>query len=89
MAVLDWMMPGMDGVEVCRAVRKRSEAPYIYIIFLTAKGQKSEIVEGLEAGPDDYLLQIPCLNHDEASHIIKPTDKDQFKCDYGPQCINK
>lgn len=55
MAILDWMMPGMDGVEVCREVRKRSEAPYIYIIFLTAKGQKSEVVEGLEAGADDYL----------------------------------
>ena len=55
MAILDWMMPGMDGVEVCRQVRKRSEVPYVYIIFLTAKGQKSEIVEGLEAGADDYL----------------------------------
>jgi len=55
MAILDWMMPGMDGVEVCRQVRKRGEAPHIYIIFLTAKGQKSEIVEGLEAGADDYL----------------------------------
>jgi two-component system cell cycle response regulator len=57
MVILDWMMPGMDGVEVCRQVRKRREAPYIYIIFLTAKGQKSEIVEGLEAGADDYLAK--------------------------------
>lgn len=37
LALLDWMMPGMDGVEVCRQVRQSSQAPYVYIVMLTAK----------------------------------------------------
>jgi two-component system cell cycle response regulator len=57
LAVLDWMMPEMDGVEVCRAVRKLAREPYIYIILLTAKEQQDEIVEGLEAGADDYITK--------------------------------
>src|SRR5580704_9127187 len=57
LAVLDWMMPEMDGVEVCRAVRKLGREPYIYIILLTAKERQDEIVEGLEAGADDYITK--------------------------------
>jgi diguanylate cyclase (GGDEF)-like protein len=51
------MMPGMSGVEVCRQVRRQPEEPYIYVILLTAKGQKQDIVEGLDAGADDYLTK--------------------------------
>jgi len=57
MAVLDWMMPEMDGVQVCRAVRRRRREPYVYILLLTAKTQKEEIVEGMDAGADDYLAK--------------------------------
>jgi len=57
LAILDWMMPGMDGVQVCREVRKRKGRPYVYILLLTAKGQKRDIVAGLEAGADDYLTK--------------------------------
>ncbi len=57
LAILDWMMPGMDGVEVCRKVRQRDAEPYIYILLVTAKGQKQDIIEGLEAGADDYLTK--------------------------------
>jgi len=57
LAVLDWMMPEMDGVEVCRAVRKLAREPYIYIILLTAKERQNDIVEGLEAGADDYITK--------------------------------
>ena len=57
LAILDWMMPGMDGLQVCREVRKRNKEPYVYILLLTAKGQKEEIVEGIEAGADDYLTK--------------------------------
>ena len=56
-AVLDWMMPGMDGVQVCREVRRAGDEPYTYILLLTAKTQKEEIVEGMEAGADDYLTK--------------------------------
>jgi diguanylate cyclase (GGDEF)-like protein len=57
LAILDWMMPGMDGIEVCRAVRQRVEAPYVYVILLTAKHQKTDVIMGLEAGADDYIIK--------------------------------
>ncbi len=57
LAILDWMMPGMDGVEICREVRRRVEVPYTYILLLTAKTQKEDIVAGMEAGADDYLTK--------------------------------
>jgi diguanylate cyclase (GGDEF)-like protein len=57
LAILDWIMPGMDGVEVCREVRKRNKKPYIYILMLTAKVRKQDIVESLESGADDYLIK--------------------------------
>jgi two-component system, cell cycle response regulator len=56
-AILDWMMPGMDGVEVCRKVRQRGQEPYIYLLLLTTKGRKENIIEGLDAGADDYLTK--------------------------------
>ena len=57
LAILDWMMPGRDGLDICRSVRQRKGRPYIYIILLTARGQKDDIVEGLEAGADDYVTK--------------------------------
>jgi CheY-like chemotaxis protein len=57
LAVLDWMMPEMDGAEVCRRVREQSGDKYIYLILLTARGQKKDVVAGLEAGADDYLVK--------------------------------
>jgi diguanylate cyclase (GGDEF)-like protein len=57
LAILDWMMPGRDGIDICRNVRQRKGRPYIYILLLTARGQKEDIVEGLEAGADDYVTK--------------------------------
>jgi diguanylate cyclase (GGDEF)-like protein len=57
LAVLDWVMPGLDGVQVCREVRKRADAPYTYLVLLTGQGGKHEMVGGLVAGADDYLLK--------------------------------
>jgi diguanylate cyclase (GGDEF)-like protein len=57
LAILDWIMPGMHGVEVCRALRRRNKRPYIYILMLTAKDRKQDIVGGLESGADDYLTK--------------------------------
>jgi PAS domain S-box-containing protein len=57
LAILDWMMPGMDGVAVCQKVRARTDAPYVYIILLTSKDRKEDIIEGLDAGADDYLTK--------------------------------
>lgn len=55
LAILDWMMPGMTGVEVCQQVRARPGCPYVYILLLTARGQKEDLLEGMNAGADDYL----------------------------------
>jgi two-component system cell cycle response regulator len=55
LAILDWMMPGMDGVDVCRRVRARETLQPTYIILLTALGDKESVVTGLNAGADDYV----------------------------------
>jgi two-component system, cell cycle response regulator len=59
LALLDWMMPGVDGPGVCLEVRSHRERPYIYITLLSSKGAKEDLVAGLEAGADDYLTK-PC-----------------------------
>ena len=55
LAVLDWMMPGLEGVQVCRKIRERKDRPYIYILLLSARTQKEDLLLGLESGADDYL----------------------------------
>lgn len=57
LAILDWMMPGIDGVRVCQEVRQRPQRKPIYIILLTARGRSEDIVAGLEAGADDYVTK--------------------------------
>jgi CheY-like chemotaxis protein len=57
LAILDWMMPEMDGLEVCRKIRATTGRAPVYILLLTAKGTKQDIVTGLEAGADDYLAK--------------------------------
>lgn len=55
MVILDWEMPGMTGVDLCRRIRERYASGYIYIILLTARRGTSSIVEGMKAGADDFL----------------------------------
>ena len=57
LAVLDWMMPGMDGIELCRKIRSRDQGLYRYVLLLTAKDDKQDVIAGLEAGADDYLTK--------------------------------
>jgi diguanylate cyclase (GGDEF)-like protein len=57
LAILDWMMPGMDGVEVCRQIRRRKKYKYTYIILLSAKDRKPDIIMGLSSGADDYMTK--------------------------------
>lgn len=54
-AVLDWIMPGLDGPEICRRIRQNSSAPPPYIIILSGKDRAADIVAGLQAGADDYI----------------------------------
>jgi len=62
-AILDWMMPGMDGLEVCRRVRQSPRSISPYIILLTANHGVDQLVTGMEAGADDYLTKP--YNRDE------------------------
>jgi len=57
LAILDWMMPEMEGPEVCRRVREHSGRPYIYILLLTARTLKDDLLRGLASGADDYLTK--------------------------------
>jgi phosphoserine phosphatase RsbU/P len=65
LAILDWMMPGLDGSQVCLKARELVGERLLYMILLTAKGRKEDIVEGLTAGADDY--------------VIKPFDRAELK----------
>jgi len=65
LVILDWNMPKMDGVEVCRRLRERKGGDYSYVILLTGRGSKEDILSGMDAGADDY--------------IVKPFDVDELK----------
>src|ERR1035438_8424039 len=59
LALIDWMMPELDGLGVCRHVRNKQDQSYVYILLLTSKQSSEDVVEGLKAGADDYLTK-PC-----------------------------
>jgi DNA-binding response OmpR family regulator len=65
LAILDWMMPGMEGTELCRKAREKNSDPYVYIILLTAKGEQEDVLEGMRSGADDF--------------VRKPFDKDELR----------
>jgi DNA-binding response OmpR family regulator len=65
LAILDWMMPVLEGTEVCRLAREHPRARRTYIILLTGRGQKDDIVAGLAAGADDY--------------VTKPFDREELR----------
>ena len=57
LAILDWMMPGLTGPEVCARIRQRAREPYTYILLLTSKSGKEDLIEGMESGADDYVTK--------------------------------
>jgi len=57
LALLDWMMPEIDGPGVCREIRKRRDQCYVYMVLLTSRESKEDVVAGLESGADDYLIK--------------------------------
>jgi diguanylate cyclase (GGDEF)-like protein len=67
-ALLDWMMPKMDGIELCRRIRKTPVKHYVYIMFLTSMRDIEDIVEGLETGGDDYMTK-PFVREELISRI--------------------
>ncbi len=63
LAILDWVMPGKNGAEICREIRTLKNRPYVYIILLTAKSGEEDVIEGFEAGADDYIVK-PFVPHE-------------------------
>ncbi|MBP9755227.1 MAG: response regulator, partial [Phenylobacterium sp.] len=57
LVVLDWMLPKVSGIEVCRRLRQRTETRNIPIIMLTARGEESDRIRGLDTGADDYIIK--------------------------------
>jgi sigma-B regulation protein RsbU (phosphoserine phosphatase) len=57
LAILDWMMPGMDGPDVCRRVRQDRPDANMYLLLVTAREGRSDVVAGLDAGADDYIIK--------------------------------
>jgi len=69
LVILDWVMPGLDGLEICRRLRMREKGDYVYAILLTAKTDPEDIIRGLESGADDYILKP--FNAEELKYRIK------------------
>ena len=65
LAILDWLMPGMDGMEICRQIRRSARPRPLYLILLTARRGREDKVQGLQAGADDY--------------ITKPFDREELR----------
>ncbi|RMH08385.1 MAG: DNA-binding response regulator [Nitrospirae bacterium] len=65
LAIIDWMMPGLNGLELCRTIKQSPLGHSTYLILVTAKSSRHDVVSGLEAGADDY--------------IVKPFDADELR----------
>jgi DNA-binding response OmpR family regulator len=65
LAIIDWMMPRIDGLELCRRIRRDGARAHLYVILLTGRDNRTDVVAGLDAGADDY--------------IVKPFDPDELR----------
>ena len=77
--LMDWMMPGMDGIEICRKLKQQPADIPMYIILLTARDQEDDIVAGLDAGADDYITK-PFGNNELRPSQCGPPDDRLAKC---------
>jgi len=65
LAIIDWMMPTVDGLELCRRIRQKPALAHMYVVLLTGRDDRKDVVAGLDAGADDY--------------IVKPFDPDELR----------
>src|SRR5437763_353076 len=94
-AVLDWTMPELDGIEVCRRVRAANRQRYVYLLVLTSKAQLEDLVEALAAGADDYVTK-PFKSPELSARLRTGCRIIEFEdrlvaarldaCDHGPGC---
>ncbi len=66
--ILDVMMPGMDGIELCEVIRERDDTRIVPVLILSARGDAESVMRGMEAGADDYLPK-PILHHDLVAKV--------------------
>lgn len=69
LAILDWMMPGLDGIDICARIRNLPPERFVYALLLTSKNHKDDIVRGLDAGADDYVVKP--FNHEELTARLR------------------
>lgn len=67
--IVDWMLPGLDGLDICRRVRAQGREPYVYILMVTGRSDRGDILEGLKAGADDFMVKP--VHQDELRARIK------------------
>lgn len=96
LAILDWMMPGIEGVEVCARLRAKKNSPYVYVMLLSSRNEKKDMLQGLQAGADDYLskpfdaeeLQARLFAGERILHLqdelISARDALQFQATHDP-----
>jgi len=65
LAIVDWMMPGVDGIELCQRIRREPRLAGMYVLLLTGRGTRADLVVGLDAGADDYM--------------VKPIDREELR----------
>lgn len=73
--ILDVMMPGMDGIELCQVIRERPQTQRTPVLILSARGDAEMIIRGIEAGANDYLPK-PILHHDLVSKVRSMLGQD-------------
>ncbi|HUU00892.1 MAG TPA: response regulator [Myxococcota bacterium] len=73
LAILDWMMPEIDGIDLCRRIRRLDETNYVYVILLTAREERADVIAGFEAGADDYLTKP--FDHEELRFRIHAAER--------------
>ncbi|MGZ3693263.1 MAG: response regulator transcription factor [Bdellovibrionota bacterium] len=91
LAVLDWMLPGMSGLEVIRELRKISDHDSVAILMVTAKSTNADLILGLEAGADDYLVkpfELSVLTA-RARALLRRTEKKEAQLELGPLVIDE
>jgi len=73
--ILDVMMPGMDGIELCRLLRQRTDTSSLPVLILSARGDAKSVMSGMDAGASDYLPK-PILHHDLVSKVRRMLNLD-------------
>ncbi len=89
--ILDLMLPGMDGLEICRILKRDDRTRYIPIIMLTAKGEESDIIAGLELGAEDYITKpfSPRVLIARLRMVLRRRDQSREADEAGPLTIHE